>query len=512
MASVVAERVCKAFGGTQALDDVSLRVEAGEIHGLLGANGSGKSTLVKVLTAVEHLDRGTVSLSDHQLQEGATPTDVARLGVRVVFQEAPLVDTLSVAESVALFRGFPRNRFGKIDWDRLHREVSGLFARLDIDVDPRATGGSLKPAERALVALSIAFDGIEKDGHLLILDEATASLQESEAEAFLSRVKALAGLGIGVLMVTHRINEVAAIADSVTILSNGRVAYTGPAADADEDFIISKMLGQPGAAPTAFTAGVSTPLAQMWQASGRDVTGAAPTGPVLEVSGVTGHSVGGVSFTLDHGEIIGITGLPSSGVADLPYMLAGSLDRDAGTIVVDGHPIGLVPEPSEAIAAGVGLVPADRLHQGGLQSSSLVDNIVLPDARRYWHRRNRRTRVMAAVFDAFRVLPARYEALFGQLSGGNQQKVVLAKWLMIQPKVLILDDPTSGVDPHSRRLIFDAVRAAAESGIGVVLLSNEHEQLIDMCDRVLVLRAGAVAAELTGPGMTLESIARWSFL
>lgn len=516
MAAVVAEGIYKAFAGTQALSDVNLRVEAGEIHGLLGANGSGKSTLVKVLTAIEQPDSGSLAFGDHRVIGHLTSRDVPRWGVRVVHQEAPLVDTLSVAESFALFRGYPRAGFGRIDWKRLVHSVRELFADLGIDVDPEAYALTLSPAERALVALAVAFDGIEKDGNLLILDEATASLQEAEASLFLDRVSELARRGIGVLMVTHRISEVRAIADNITLLANGRVAYRGPAHDVDEDFIISKMLGQP-LSPDGGTPATTLPktvIGRLWTATDRGEARHQDqeSKPALEVIHLAGGSVADVSFSIQAGEIVGITGLPTSGVTDLPYLLAGSMSRDGGIVRVDGRELRLEVSPQDMISVGVALVPADRLRQGGLRNYSLLENVVLADANRYWHRKARERTVLSTLFDLFEVVPRRTDARFGQLSGGNQQKIVVGKWLAMRPGVLILDDPTSGVDPHSRRLIFDAVRAAAAEGTAVILLSNEHEQLVSMTSRVIVLRSGGVAAELTPPNLTRESIATWSYL
>lgn len=509
--AIAVAHLSKSFPGTQALDDVELRAEAGEVHALVGANGSGKSTLVKVLTGVYQPDGGLITVDGRSLPGIQSPAEAVRLGIRVVHQEAPLVDTLSVAESVALFRGYPTGALGRIRWGDLTREVGELFEGLDIQVDPSALAATLTASGRALVALAIAFDNIERDGQVLILDEATASLPEADAAQFLDRVKMLARRGVAVLMVTHRIAEVRAVADRITILANGRVTHGGPALGVDEDFIISKMLGQSTGSGQTEASGERSSIEALWAASGRSDTLDVADGPVLEVSQLRGYGIHDVSFDLAPGEVIGITGLASSGIGDLPYLLTGSLLRSGGSIQVNGTKLSQRASPREAIRAGIVLVPADRLRQGGVRSLSLRDNIVLPDARRYWRRRAREDAVVGAAMDELDIEPKQPSAVFERLSGGNQQKVVLSKWLLLQPAVIVLDDPTSGVDPYSRRLVFNAVQAAARRKVGVVLMSNEHEQLINQCSRVLVLRGGAVAAELQGRDLTRETLARWSY-
>jgi ribose transport system ATP-binding protein len=511
--TIAVEHLSKSFPGTLALDDVDLRIENGEIHALAGANGSGKSTLVKVLTGVYQPDSGWITVDGIRLAGVHSPTEATRLGVRVVHQEAPLVDTLSVAECVALFRGYPSGVLGHVRWNELKRSVAELFKRLDIPVDPDALAGTLSPAERALVALAIALAGIEEKGHVLVLDEATASLPERDAAQFLGRVRTLAKTGIAVLMVTHRVSEIPSVADTLTVLANGIVVHQGVASEVDEDFIIARMVGQSTSSLDEQTdAPPRTSLEKLWQASGRGPLEAPGGTSILEVEHLSAEALADVSFTVGPGEIVGITGLSSSGVAQLPYLLAGSLDRTAGTIRVGGWAYPPEMSPALAIRSGVALVPSDRLRQGGVRTLSVRDNLILPDTRRYWRQGRRERAVVTAATDEFDVQPREPTILFEQLSGGNQQKVVLSKWLLTQPRLLILDDPTSGVDPRSRRLVFDAVRAAAASGIGVVLLSSEHEQLIAMCARVLVIRAGVVATELRGTDLTPEALARWSYV
>jgi ribose transport system ATP-binding protein len=400
-----------------------------------------------------------------------------------------------------------------VRWKEVSRSVADLFDRLEIPVDPTVLAGKLSPAERALVALAIAFSGIESAGsNVLILDEATASLPETDAGHFLERVRVLARAGMAVLMVTHRISEIPLVADTVTVLANGRVVHRGASADVDEEFIIAKMVGRAAAAGEEGAAAPRTSIEKLWEASGRPPIEMGAQRIVLEVEHLSGDGLRDVSFEVRAGEIIGITGLSSSGVTQLPYVLAGSLDRESGTIRVNGRELPKQMTPRLAMHAGVALVPADRLRQGGVRSLSVRDNIVLPDADRYWRNGARERAVIGAAIDELDIQPTMPSALFERLSGGNQQKVVLSKWLLVQPAVLVLDDPTSGVDPRSRRLVFDAVRAAARSGLAVILLSSEHEQLVATCSRVLVLRSGTIAAQLGGAELTREALARWSYV
>jgi ABC-type sugar transport system ATPase subunit len=506
------EHIFKSFPGTKALDDVSLCVEPGLVHALLGANGSGKSTLVKILTGVYQPDSGAIQIGNRQMPAISSPGEAERLGIRVVHQEAPLIDTLTVAECVALFRGYPTRGAGRIRWAALVTSVTELFDRLGIPVNPRERAGQLGPAQRAMVSLAIALAGIDQGVNLLILDEATASLPETDAEVFLERVKHIAQSGVAVLMVTHRLKEALAIAEEVTVLANGRIVHRGSMDDATEDLLIAKMIGQPVQHLTAAEVVSEGGYAQtLWEAANRSEPRRSTNAPALKVEHLAGQFLHDVSFMLDHGSIVGVTGLPESGVGELPLMLAGALPHLSGTIRVDGNELPPTLSPRESIRAGIALVPADRLRQGGISSLPVRENLVLPDAPRYWHRDQYEDRVVRSAIDVLDVRPPKDEVLFGGLSGGNQQKVILAKWLLLHPSVLILDDPTSGVDPGARLKIFDVLRDAAHHGVGILFFSTEPEQLVLMCNSVLVLGKGVVVKELQADDLTVDAIVQWSY-
>ncbi|MBB4663851.1 sugar ABC transporter ATP-binding protein [Conexibacter arvalis] len=536
---VAVQGIRKAFPGTLALDGVDLTVGAGEVHALLGANGSGKSTLVKTLTGVYQPDAGTIDVGDRQLRAIGSPTEAGELGIAVVHQESPLVDMLTVSECVALFRGYPTTG-GRVRWKQLHCETAQLLERFDVRVDPRALAGLLSPAERALVTLAIALDRVSAGLQLLVLDEVTAALPEDQAQTYLERVGELARAGTPVLTVTHRLGELHGLATHVTVLRDGRVVHQDRAGAVDDEALVRLMVGgDPAAAaqaapagkagdgageagatdvPTATAAGVPTATAaggarpaagegaRLW--TGRRGRGGER---VLAVRALAGEVVRDASFELRAGEIVGVGGLAEAGVAELPQLLSGAARRTGGSIEVDGRPLPPGPDPRAAIDAGLALLPADRLRSGGVASLPVRENVVLPDAGRYWHRRRAERTALRHVIEDLDVRPPSADALFGALSGGNQQKILLAKWLLVGPSVLVLDDPTQGVDPGARATIFSLLRAAAAEGLAVLLFSTELEQLVSMCSRVLVLRDGTVAKQLSGDELTRETVSKWCY-
>jgi ribose transport system ATP-binding protein len=518
--SVSASRVSKAFAGVKALDGVGITLENGEIHALLGANGSGKSTLAKVLTGVYQPEFGDIVIGQRSVASIASPHQAAQLGIAVVHQEAPLIDTMTVAEGVALFRGYP-TRAGKVTWRRLHEETASMLRSFDVPVDPHQLAGTLSPAERALVAMVIALDQVKMGLELLILDEVTASLPENQAATFLDRVAAIARAGTAILMVTHRLAELQGRADRVTVLRDGRVVHAGRAGEVDHRTLIGLMVGdkmQPHLPST--TSGVGS-VARLWAATGRpDARHVVPAGRslgvdaaevVLQARNLAGHFMKDVSFDVRRGEIVGVAGLIESGVSELPKILGGMASRVSGALTVKGKALPISASPRDLIEAGVMLLPVDRLRSGGIASLSLTENALLPALSRYWHAARREERVMKQLIKELDVRPPRSTALFGQLSGGNQQKLLLAKWLLLRPAVLVLEDPTSGVDPNAREKMFAILRDAAQEGVSILFFSTEPEQLADMCSRILILRDGIVVKELADADLDQDVISRWSY-
>ena len=503
---VAATSISKSFPGTRALYRVDLSVGAGEVRALLGANGSGKSTLVRILSGVYQPDEGSLLIGERRISALASPNEANALGIAVVHQESPLVDTLTVAENIALFRGYPTSR-GRIQWRTLRRDTRELLERFGIDVDIGTLGGLLSPAERALVALAIALDRVTAGLALLILDEVTASLPEDQARTYLEQVRMLAAAGTPVLIVTHRLSELHGLATHVTVLRDGIVVHQAEAAAVDDESLVRQIAGVEHNEPeTKGPSDTAQAAVRLWVGGRRG-----DDRPVLEVEHLAGKLIHDTSFTLRGGEIVGVGGLAAGGIGELPLLLSGAAARRGGALRVNGREISPHASPRELIGAGLALLPADRLRGGGIASLSMSDNVVLPDARRYWHKPRLERATLQHLIERLDVRPPSPDALFGSLSGGNQQKVLLGKWLMLGPSVLILDDPTSGVDPAARRTIFSILREAASAGLAVLLFSTELEQLVTLCSRVLVLRDGAIATELAGGGLTRESVTKWCY-
>ena len=506
----------KEFSGIRALDNVDISLKNGEIHALLGANGSGKSTLAKILTGVYQPEAGEISVGDHAVASIASPHQAALLGIAVVHQEAPLIDTMTVAEGVALFRGYP-TRGGRVSWKRLYDETAAMLGSFQVDIDPHQLAGRLSPAERALVAMVIALDRVKMGLQLLILDEVTASLPENQAATFLDRVTAIARSGTAVLMVTHRLAELQGRADRVTVLRDGRVVHAGSACEVDNRSLVNLMVGNKEPARGRGGTPDGGSVSRLWAAADLPAGKRPPQGKagaaevVLEARHLAGQFMKDVSFDLHRGEILGVAGLIESGVTELPKILGGFSNRRAGSLTVRGKALPLSATPRDTIAAGITLLPVDRLRSGGVGSLPLTTNALLPALGRYWHAAKREARVMDRLIKELDVRPPRPSALFGQLSGGNQQKVLLAKWLLLHPTVLVLEDPTSGVDPNARAKMFEVLRDAAKEGVSILFFSTEPEQLADMCSRVLILRDGIVAKELRDDELDQDVISQWSY-
>ncbi len=515
--------ISKRFPGTQALSDVTVQVDDGSIHALLGANGSGKSTLVKVLTGVLRPDSGHLVVNGEPLPELPSPSVAVRHGIRVVHQTAPLIDSMSVLECIALFRGYPRTRVGFVSWRKARSIARETLGKVGLGhISTQALARELSGAQRALIALAIALRDDEAPAALL-LDEATASLPDSEAEQFLEVVGSLARKGAPVLMVTHRLEEVRRFADEVTVLHEGKVVYSGPTTEITDDELISFMiegtLGDLYALPVSPAAEairtdgrLSPRLQRLWATTPEKPVNIHLTeSPALAVTELRTALLDDLSFTVGRGEVVGVVGLVQSGVAELPYVLAGVTTRRSGIICVGGIALPLPHNPRIALEKGLVLLPSDRLREGGIASLTVEENALLPDAHRYWSHGKSAQAATADLIDSLQVRPPEPFAQFRALSGGNQQKVILGKWLRLHPTFFILDDPTSGVDPGARRVIFQTVRTAAAVGVGFLVFSTEPQQLATVCDRVIVLKAGRPMRTLSGESLSGRAIMLQTF-
>ena len=480
----------KAFPGTLALDQVDFDVVEGEVHALVGQNGSGKSTLIKVLAGFHAAESGTSVEVDGEpvkLGDGAASRDA---GFRFVHQDLALVQDLSVLENLAFGRGFRRGFAGRILWKEEEKAAQALIESLGYDFDVREPVATLAAAERTGVAIARALQDAE-GARVLVLDEPTATLPTSEVQVLFAAIRRVQQRGLGVIYVSHRLDEVFEIAQRVTVLRDGRRVGTWETNAIDENQLIESMTG-------------GVPL------KARKPTSASQGAPRLEVNDVGGEALKSLSFSVRAGEVLGIAGLTGSGRDELLPLLFGAVDG-RGRVTVDGTDVP-ISDPRAAKAAGLALVPADRHRQGGILLMSLQENVTLTDLGRNTSRgRLSRSKERAEVEDwltRLDVRPPTAEAALDSLSGGNQQKIVIAKWLRTVPSVLLLDEPTQGVDVGAKASIHALVRQAADQGAAVVLASSDDEEIEDTCDRVLVLRDGRLAGELAGDEVSIEALGR----
>jgi ABC-type sugar transport system ATPase subunit len=474
------DHLSKSFPGTQALSDVSLQVGPGEIRALVGGNGSGKSTLIKILAGVQPADPGgQITVSGESIAaEDITPEWSFAAALAFVHQDLGLFEHLSVAENVFVGLPYPR-RAGRIDWGKLNREAASILERLRVKVSPRVPLAGLRASDRTLVAIARAVRGRDgtHDG-ALVLDEPTARLAAPEADRLLDALRRFAVDGQTILYVSHRLDEVLAMADSIAVLRDGAVV-----ADRSTDGLDAGELSRLIVGHTV----VSTAEAR-----------ADPTaGPLLlEVEDVWTGPLKGVDLTVAEGEIIGITGLIGAGTSSLLRAIYGAQDR-RGVVRLGGREL-CSGDIAAAARAGAALVPENRLREGAFVTLSVRENLSASYLTRFRHRLSwidRRAEVQAST-EAIRAYGVRCrspEMPMALLSGGNQQKVVFARWLTGEPRLLLLDEPTQGVDVGARAEIHRQVRAAAKRGCGVIVASSDADELLELSDRVVVLRDGKVA-------------------
>jgi ribose transport system ATP-binding protein len=474
------DNLSKSFPGTQALSDVSLEVGPGEIRALVGGNGSGKSTLIKILAGVQPADPGgRITVSGNSVAaEDITPEWSFDAALAFVHQDLGLFDHLTVAENVFVGLPYPR-RAGRIDWRRLNREAASILDRLRVKVSPHAPLAGLRASDRTLVAIARAVRGRD-DTHdgALVLDEPTARLAAPEAERLLDAVRRFAADGQAILYVSHRLDEVLALADSITVLRDGTVVADRSTDGLDAGELSRLIVGH--AVSSTIGYGIDT-----------------ATGPaLLEIDDMWSGPLKGVDLTLAEGEILGITGLIGAGTSSLLRAIYGAQGR-RGAVRLAGRelPSGDI---AAAVRAGAAFVPENRLRDGAFVTLSVRENLSASYLTRFRHRLSwidRRAEVAASAeaISAYGVRCQSPQMPVALLSGGNQQKVVLARWLTGRPRLLLLDEPTQGVDVGARAEIHRQVRAAASRGCGVIVASSDADELLDLSDRVLVLREGKVA-------------------
>jgi ribose transport system ATP-binding protein len=486
-----ARHISKRFGGTLALDDASISLRPGEVHALVGENGSGKSTLIKVLAGFHDPEPGgALEVAGQPVPFPLRAGQPRALGLRFVHQDLALIPSLSVLENLRI-EELAAGRLGAIHWTAERRRATETFECYGTDLDPRATVGDLRPADRALLAIVRAIEGMPSGG-TLVLDEATAFLPGAEREALLALIRRITTQGASVLFVSHDLGE-ARLADRITVLRDGRDIGTVAAEGVTPEELVEMLVGH------------------SIRPAGDDRGARSARSPGVVIRGLSGETVRDLSLELFPGEIVGLTGLPASGFEELPYLLYGARPCRSGRLELDEALDVTELSPSRALAAGIALVPADRTRDGAVGSLSVAENVMLPVLDRYADRTRldggRLRRTAAALLAKQDVRPPEPQLMFDALSGGNQQKAVLAKWLQTAPRLLLLHDPTRGVDVGARERIVSALRDIAGRGVSVLSASADFEQLARLCDRVLILSAGRAVDELVGPDVTEARIA-----
>jgi ribose transport system ATP-binding protein len=488
--ALVARGVTKRYDARAVLSEADLTVSRGEVHALVGPNGSGKSTFVKVLSGFHAAtEYGELTVCGRSYPASASAPALAQLGVRVVHQDPGLFEELSILENIALAAGY-RQRRGLISWDQTRRRAAAALRLVGLDVSPDAVVGQLAVWQRVAVAFARSlYDGLDAVG-LLILDEITAALPRDQVVEVLENVRKLRGLGAGILYVTHRFEEVFEVADRVTVLVDGKVIATGPVSSFTPDSLVRLVAGH------AVTSSARR---------GRRDRGEAR----VVLSGLSSERLDNIDLTVAAGEICGVIGRAGCGRSALGRTLFGLERWRSGTLELNGRRL-TRSSVSIAMRSGVAYVPQDRIRQGVLLMGTVRENATLTDlpqvARAGLIEGRREREVSRQLITRYAVTPADPEKLMLHLSGGNQQKVLVARWMTTPRAILVLDEPTEGVDAGSRAILYRLISEARAAGAAVIVLTSSIEEVIELCDRAVLMSNGAITGELTGPELTAHNL------
>ena len=487
--------IVKEFPGVRALDGVSFTLDTGEFHSLVGENGAGKSTLMKVLSGVYPV--GTFEgeiLVDNEIRQFRGIRDSESAGIAIIFQELSLVKELTVGENI--FLGKEPSRFGVINWSELYHKASKLLKDLHLPIDPRVKVGSLGIGQQQLVEIAKA---LSQDAKILVLDEPTAALTESEVETLFGILEKLRGRGVGMIYISHKLDEVFKMSDRITVLRDGKTVATHAASDTSKNGVISAMVGR--------EVGNIFPMFEHEHGA-----------TALNVKHLTAYSadvadkklVDDVSFEVKKGEVLGIAGLMGAGRTELLMAIFGAWQGDySREIEVNGRRVS-IDSPSDAIANGVGFVTEDRKRFGLILDQTILDNMTLAGLKaisgRFVTNRTRETMAAKVPMQSLHIKANSPMVVANTLSGGNQQKVVLGKWLLTNPKVLFLDEPTRGIDVGAKQEIYAEINKLAKAGMAIVLVSSELPEVLGLSDRVIVLHEGRLTGEFTRDEATPEKV------
>jgi len=487
--------IVKEFPGVRALDGVSFTLNAGEFHALVGENGAGKSTLMKVLSGVYPFGtyEGDILIGD-EVRAFRTIRESETAGVSIIFQELSLVKELTVGENI--FLGQEPSRFGVINWSELYHRATKLLQDLHLDIDPRVPVGNLGIGQQQLVEIAKA---LSKNARILVLDEPTAALTESEVETLFGILAKLKGRGVGMIYISHKLDEVFRMSDRITVLRDGRTVGTHAASDLTKEKVIAAMVGR--------EVGDIFPVPEHNFGE-----------TALEIEGLTVYSVDlpdkrlvdNVSFSVRRGEVLGIAGLMGAGRSELLSAIFGAWQgRYLRSIRVDGREASIA-STSDAIRQGIGFVTEDRKRFGLILEQTILDNMTLAGLKkisgRFFTDRTRETLAANGPMRSLRIKANSTMTVAGTLSGGNQQKVVLGKWLLTNPRVLFLDEPTRGIDVGAKQEIYAEINKLAKEGMAIVLVSSELPEVLGLADRIIVLHEGRMTGEFTRADATPEKV------
>ena len=496
---LVMQDIHKHFAGIVALDQASLSVAPGEVHALIGQNGAGKSTLIKVLTGAYRKDGGHVTFAGQPV-DFASPLAAQQGGVTTIYQEVNLVGLRSVAENV--FMGREPKRFGLILWRVMNAEATRLLLDLGLTLDVTRPLGGFSTAIQQMVALARA---VSVNARLVIMDEPTSSLNEREVETLFKVIGRLKETGVSVIFVSHRLDELYAVCDRITVMRDGKTVYTGEMSSVSRLGLVEQMLGR-----EIRSEGAQTGFAQSGAAQTGPLIATGNGQPLLSASGiVAGTRLTNASTEVRQGEVVGLAGLLGSGRSELARIIFGADVAEGGAVTLDGHRAAF-RTPADAIRAGIGFCSEDRKAEGIVPELSVRENLTLALLPRLSKAGIVDTRRQAEVVDRFiarlDIKTSNPDQPIRELSGGNQQKVLLARWLAMNPRLLILDEPTRGIDVGAKAEIQRLIGELAQGGLGVLMISSELEELIEGCNRVTVLREGQTVAHLSGDQITEEQL------
>ena len=489
------KNIVKKFPGVKALDGVTFDLRKGEFHALVGENGAGKSTLMKVLSGVYPYPEysGEIQVDDEP-KRFRNIREAEETGIAIIFQELSLVKELSVGENI--FLGREPSRFGVINWNELYHRATKLLRELNLPLDPRTPAGNLGIGQQQLVEIAKA---LSQNARILVLDEPTAALTESEVEILFGILKDLKDRGVGMIYISHKLDEVFLLSERITVLRDGKTVGTHPTSELNKNKVIAAMVGRE----------VENIFPQVKHQRGETV---------LEVKNLSANDpnvsgkklVDDVSFSVKKGEVLGIAGLMGAGRSELLMSIFGAqVDRTAGEFFIEGKKIN-INSPADAIRHGIGFVTEDRKRYGLLLEQTVLNNLTLAGLKRisgkFLTNRSREIAAAGEPMISLRIKANSVMTMTGTLSGGNQQKVVLGKWLLTGPKVLFLDEPTRGIDVGAKQEIYTQINRLAEAGLAIILVSSELPEVIGLSDRILVLHEGKMAGEFTRAEATPEKV------